>query len=486
MDELTAFGEIVLVVAAGFTLALLSTKVSERFPVPSPAIFLLAASLASEIFPALEPVSIREVERIGVVAVLVILFEGGMGIGLRRFRRAAVPITLLGLVGTLATAGLMAVFAHAVVGFSWTVAWILAAALAPTDPAVTFSVLGDREIRGRTGLTLEGESGINDPVGVALVIGMIDYAAHADSSLWAVPQEFAIEMSVGLAIGIAGGLVLVPLARRFSLPSESLYPLRTLLFAGVVYGAAAAARGSGFLAVFVAGLIVGDARLPFKGEIERFQSAMSSLAELVVFVALGLTVDLTSLGRGHLWLDGLALAALLAFVARPAVATVLLLPVRFRWRERLFVSWGGLKGAVPILLAAFAVLGRIEGAERIYDIVFVVVAFSVVVNGTLIPSVADRLAIPMTRSRAAPWTVSVDLEHEPRGLRQYVVATRSRADGTAVRELPLGEHAWISLVIRDGAAVQPRGSHVLRGGDEVVVLTEPEHEPAIRRVFEGV
>ena len=183
---------------------------------------------------------------------------------------------------------------------------------------------------------------------------------------------------------------------------------------------------------------------------------------------------------------GLVLAVLLAFLARPLVIGALLVPFRLRAGERLFLMWGGLKGAVPILLAALAILAGVRESDRIYSIVFVVVAFSVVVNGTLIPSVADRLAIPMTRSRAAPWTVSVDLEHEPRGLRQYVVAARSRADGTAVRELPLGEHAWISLVIRDGAAVQPRGSHVLRGGDEVVVLTEPEHEPAIRRVFEGV
>ena len=156
-----------------------------------------------------------------------------------------------------------------------------------------------------------------------------------------------------------------------------------------------------------------------------------------------------------------------------------------RWSERLFVMWGGLKGAVPILLAAFALLAGAADARRIYGIVFVVVAFSVVVTATLLPLVARALAIPMTHSRSAPWTLSVGLEQEPSGVRQYTVRRSARASGTAVRDLPLGEDAWISLVIRGGAALQPRGSHVLETGDEVIVLGDPQHEPAIRRVFEG-
>jgi cell volume regulation protein A len=181
----------------------------------------------------------------------------------------------------------------------------------------------------------------------------------------------------------------------WSLPDKGLYPLRTLAGAGVVYGMAAVAHGSGFLAVFVAGLLVGDARAPEKAAIERFHTSLASLAEIAVFVALGLTVDLTDLGADHLWLDGLLLAATLGFLARPLVVGLLLLPVRLRWGERLFVMWGGLKGAVPILLAALALLSGARDAHRLYGIVFVVVAFSVIVQGTSIPFVAGRLGIPM-------------------------------------------------------------------------------------------
>jgi cell volume regulation protein A len=486
VNEVGDFGEIVLVVAAGLTLALLSTKLTERLPIPAPGIFLVAAAIGSELFPRLgEHVSIRAVERIGVVALIVILFDGGMEVGWRRFRAAAWPITILGVFGTFATAGLIAVFAHYALGFSWTIAGVVGAALAPTDPAVMFSVLGNREVGGRSGTILEGESGGNDPVGIALMIGMLELATTDEGSFWIVIEEFAVEMGVGLVIGALGAAVLLPLMRRVSLPSESLYPLRTLLMAGVIYGSASVLGGSGFLAVFVAGLLLGDARAPFKGEIERFQSALASLAEITVFAALGLTIDVQGLDDQDIWLDGLLFALVLAFVARPLVVAVLLAPVQLTVGERVFIAWSGLKGAVPILLGTFVVLSEIEEDQRIYGIVFVVVAFSVLVQGSLVPYVARLCRVPMHRPPLTPWDVSVRLEREPRGLQQFVVAPGSHAEGRAVRDLPLGESTWLTLVVHDGEAVQPRGAYVLRAADEVLVLSEPEDEDALRRLFEG-
>jgi cell volume regulation protein A len=385
----------VLVVAGGLLLALIATKLNERFPVPEPALFLLLAAIASDVFPELsERLSIKEVERIGVVALIVILFNGGTLVGSRRFRVAAVPIFSLGVLGTFATAGVIAVAAHYLFDFSWTIAGILGAALAPTDPAVMFSVLGQREIRGRAGTILEGESGVNDPVGIALMIGMIELAQDADASFWVVVEEFSIEMTVGLAFGVLGAVAMRPLL-RFSLPNPGLYPLRTLAAAGVIYGAASAAHGSGFLAVFVAGVALGDADVPLRDSIERFHTSLASLAEVVVFAALGLTIDLTDIFSSTRVLEGLALALILALIARPLAVGPLLLPVHMRPRERLFVIWGGLRGAVPIILAAFALLADVDDARRVYEIVFVVVAFSVLVQGSSIPFVARRLRIPM-------------------------------------------------------------------------------------------
>jgi potassium/hydrogen antiporter len=484
VEELTEFGGIVLVVGLGFLLAILASKVTERFPLPAPALFLLAAAIAPTDFESLgNVISVRDVERIGVVAIIVILFDGGMRVSWRRFRAAAVPVTLLGVLGTFATAGVMTVAAHYLFDFSWTTAGILGAALAPTDPAVMFSVLGNREIRGRSGTILEGESGANDPVGIALIIGLLELAEKDDGSFWIVVQEFAIEMVVGLAIGLAGAAVLVPLIQRVSLPSEGLYPLRALAAALVIYGVATVAHGSGFLAVFVAGLLISDVRAPYKGEIERFHTVLASLAEIVVFVALGLTITLDDIG-GSVLLDGLLLAIILAFVARPLAALVVLLPVRLRWGERLFVMWGGLKGAVPILLAALALLAGVEDSRRIYEIVFVVVAFSVIVQGSSIPFVASRLGIRMRTVEPEPWNISIGLRKEPGGVWRFVVARGSRAEGVLIRDLPIGERAWIILVVRRGEAVRAGGSTRLEAGDEILSLAEDRDASALRRLFE--
>jgi cell volume regulation protein A len=402
VHEVVQFGTVVLVVAGGFTLALAASKLTEYVPIPAPAVFLVAAAVASDLYPHLATyLSVRDVERLAVVALVVILFGGGFDVGWRRFRASAVPITSLGVLGTFATAGVVALFSHWALGFSWIAAGLLGSAVAPTDPAVMFSVLGGREIAGRTGTILKGESGANDPVGIALMIGMIALATHPGSSFWIVGREFGIEMAVGLAIGIAGGALQSWLLRTVALENTGLHTVRTLAGAGVIYGIASFAHGSGFLAVFIAGMIVGDAETPLRREIELFQNALSNVAEIVVFVALGLTVSLGEIPGGR-WAEGVVLALFLAVAARPLVVGVLLQPVRLRPGERAFVAWSGLKGAVPILLAAFALLAGVRDGRRIYDVVFIVVAFSVLVQGASIPLAAGRLGVPMRRVRSLP------------------------------------------------------------------------------------
>ncbi len=482
MSILESLNTDVLVVSAAMLLALATFKVTQWLPVPAPALLLVAAAVASDIFPELG-VGIVNVERIGVVALIVILLDGGMHVGWRRFRSSAFPIAMLGVVGTFLTATVVAGAAHYLLDFSWITSWLVGAALAPTDPAVMFSVLGNREIGGRSGTILEGESGANDPVGIALMIGMIEFATSDGGSVVGIVQEIVVEMAVGLAVGLVGGRLLIPLMQRVSLPREGLYPIRVLVVGGIVYGVAAELHGSGFLAVFIVGLLIGDVHAPYKTEIERFHTALASLAEIAVFVALGLTIA----GPSRLWDDipaGVVLALVLALVARPIAVALLLARVRLRFNEKVFIAWGGLKGAVPILLAAFALVADVEDSRTIYNIVFVVVMLSVVVQGSTIPWVARRLGVPMRMVEPEPWDVSIRLR-EPENVQRFVVGNGSRVVGSAIRDVPLGERAWISFVVRDGQARQARGSHVLRVGDEIHLLGEPEDERVLRRLFEG-
>jgi cell volume regulation protein A len=475
LTEIGDFGEIILVVSATVFVALLGMRLADRVSLPYAAVFLVGAAVVSHFWTALQDVlSVQDVERIAVVALLVILFDGGLHIGLGRFRRSLGPILGLGIVGTFLTAGVVALAAHYLLGFTWIEAGLIGAAIAPTDPAVTFSVFGAREIRGRAGTILEGEAGVNDPVGIALMIGMIELASEDDGSLSIVAREFAVEMSLGLLVGVLGALLLLPVFRRVALTGPALYPIRVLAGAGIIYGLAAVVGGSGFLAVFVAGIVLGDTAMPRKGEIEGFHSSIAGLAEIAVFVALGLTISIAELDSMDVWAKGIGIAVILALVARPLAVLPLLLPARLTNGERTFIAWGGLKGAVPILLGALALLAAVDGASELYGIVFIVVVFSVVVQGMSLTYVAQRLRIPFRR-----------VDHDLAEVLEFVVGEAAFASGRPIRELPLGERAWVGVLIREGHPRRVQGNVVLEAGDRVHVYAQPEDAEALRRIFEG-
>jgi cell volume regulation protein A len=483
MHDIEDFGLIVAAISIAASLAIVSNRFSERTRIPAPALFLIAAAVASQLFPSLDALSFESVQRIVTIALAVILFDGGMHIGVRRFREAAAPVVVIGVVGTALTAAALGLLGHLVFGLDWKAAFLLGTALAATDPAVVFSILGKREIAGRAGTILEGESGANDPVGIALMVVLLTATGTGAGAVFGGIGQFVLQMAVGLAFGVLGGWLILLMMRRLPLPSASLYSVRTLAAAMALYGLATVAHGSGFLAVFVAGILIGDERAPYKAEIERFHGALASMGEIVAFAILGLTIDLGDLADQDVWVVGLGIGALLMFVVRPLLVGVLVLPMRLTPGERTFILWAGLKGAVPILLGTFAITAGAEDATRIYNIIFVVVALSVVVQGGLVPAAAHRLGVPMRTIEPEPWAIGVRLRHEPEGMRRDVVAAGSAADGTAIRDLDLGEDVWISIVTRSGQLVPIEGDTVLQAGDEVLTFGEPESTRAAAALF---
>ena len=477
------FGLLVLVIGLVGTAAVLSNRLSAVTRVPAPAFFLVAAVIAAQLWPNATALSATTVERVVTVALAVILFDGGMHIGRRRFRTAAAAIVWTGVAGTLVTAAGTAVAARYVAGMSWHLALLVGTAVAATDPAVVFSVFGRREIAGRTGVLLEGESGANDPVGIALLTAFLAAHGAASTVAWHVVTEFALQMAVGVAIGVGGGLALLAFMRRVPLPSEGLYSPRVLASVLVIFGLATVAHGSGFLAVLVAGIVIGDEPAPYKREIERFHSSLASLAEIVAFVMLGLTMRLSQLASATAWADGLALAALLAFVIRPVLVGLVTLPLRLSVPERIFFLWTGLKGAVPILLGMEIVASGTTGAAGAYQVIFVIVGFSVTLQGGLVPSLAHRLRIPLRTVEPEPWSLGVRFSEEPEGLHRYHVAAGSAADGSTVADLPCSENAWVSLVIRGGVLLSVADDTALRADDDVLILAEPDEAAALKGCF---
>jgi potassium/hydrogen antiporter len=484
MTGVTSFGLAVLLASLAVIAAVLSSRASQRLRIPAPAFFLVAAAAASDIWPGLGKLSSTAVQHSVTLALAVILFDGGMRMGWRRFRPAAVASAWVGVAGTFVTAAAVASAAHFVFSFDWRAALLVGTALAPTDPAVVFSVLGQREIAGRSGVLLEGESGANDPVGIALLVALLAATGTGLSAAGQVAAEFGIQMAVGLVVGAVGGRILLSFMRRVPLPSEGPYTLRVLAGALAIYGLATIAHGSGFLAVFIAGILLGDEHAPYKGEIAHFHSALASLAEIVAFVMLGLTIRLYALPHANAWLIGLALAALLALVIRPLLVGAVLWPVRLRRGERVFVLWAGLKGAVPILLGAFIVQAGTADASRIYQIIFVVVAFSVIVQGSTVPTLARKVKVPLRTIEPEPWSIGIRFQEKPENLHRFVVTARAPALGKPISDLPLPENSWISFIIREGHPVPAQAGTALQAGDEVIVLAEDADKSSLRRLFE--
>jgi cell volume regulation protein A len=233
----------------------------------------------------------------------------------------------------------------------------------------------------------------------------------------------------------------------------------------------------------VAGIIIGDEPAPYKREIQRFHSSLASLAEIVAFVMLGLTMRLSQLASASAWADGLALAALLAFVIRPVLGGLVSLPVRLTLPERVFFLWTGLKGAVPILLGMAIVESGTPGAARAYQVIFVIVGFSVTVQGGLVPSLAHRLRIPLRTIEPEPWSLGVRFSQEPEGVHRYHVAAASAADGSTIADLPCGEDAWVSLVVRNGSLLPVAGDTTLQADDDVLILADPGEATTLARCF---
>ena len=389
MPEYVDFFPKLALAVALLLIALAAAPLFARVRLPGPAAFLavgVAAGLLG-VAPAGE-LRIVTLEQIGAVALYAILLQGGLGTGFAAAHAAARPILTLGILGTVATAGGLSLAGHFVLGLDWSVSLLVAVALAPTDPAAVYAVLRGRSGSERARTVLEGESGFNDPAGVALMGAVTAAVVASHSSYWHSAFRFIEELTIGSAAGVVGGLILLAglrLTRHLESGVQAVVVILGAMFLGAF---TTTLHGSGFLAVYIAGLLLSDSWGHRDGTRHAIPEAFSAVAEPLLFATLGAAfaplVGLDSIGYG------IALMVVSVFAIRPLVSLACLIGSDLRAADRALVSWGGLKGAVPLLLAAYPALENFHDAERVAAIVLVATAASLVVQGGTLPFVADR------------------------------------------------------------------------------------------------
>jgi cell volume regulation protein A len=426
--------------------------------------------------------------RVGTAALVLILFGGGLETPWSSVRRVLAPASVLATLGVLLTAGLVAAMAR-LLGLAWGEALLLGAVVSSTDAAAVFSVLraSGTSLKRRVGATLEVESGVNDPMAVILTTALtaalvasggadvLPGRALAVRLLVDVVREMLIGGVIGYAIGRLGRWLLATVR----LPAGGLYPVMTLALAMLAYAIPTLAHGSGLLAVFVAAIVLGHGPLPYRPGLLRVHDALAWLAQIAMFLLLGL-LSYPSRLAGVAW-QGLALALVLAFVARPLVVTLCLLPFRYGARESAYVGWVGLRGAVPIVLATYPVLARAPGATRVFDLVFFIVVVNALLPGATVQWLTRRLGLASTeppKPRAVLEIESVQpLEGE---LLSFYVDRALAVVGVPMVDLPFPEGAAATLIVRGRQLIAPKGHTTLEPGDHVYVFARPEDRPFIQ------
>ncbi len=467
-------GELILVAAALLAAGIAASLVASRVRLPGLLLFLgvgMAIGTDGTGWIAFDDYELART--IGVVALALILFEGGLTAGLEEIKPVLRPSLSLAVLGTLGTCVICGFAASWLFDFTLLQGLLLGAIISSTDGAAIFALLRESTLRRRLARTLEGEAGFNDPVAVLLVIGFIDWIDTPGYGALDMFGLFVREMGIGAALGLAVGSLAVWALRNSRLASPGLYPVATLSAAGLAFGGAATLHGSGFLAAYLAGLVLGSGRIPAKQTVTVFHQGLAWVAQIAMFLALGLLVFPSDLD--NVWVEGTALALILVFVARPLPAFLAVAFDRFSAGERLVLGWAGLRGAVPVVLATFPVIDGVEHSREFFNIVFFAVVLSTLLQGTTVEWVARKLGV--TTSEPAlprPLVETGTVRRLGAEIVEYPVGEDDAIVGQLVRELGLPRDALLSVIVRGEEALLPRGSTRIEADDRLHVMVREE------------
>ena len=466
-------------------ISVLFSRLADRAGVPVTLLFIVIGALAgSEGLGGIAFSDYGFAFRIGTAALVLILFDGGLNTPLSSMREGIRPAAVLATLGVVLTAGLVALAAR-LFGVPWPLALLLGSIVSSTDAAAVFSILrgSGLHLKRRVGVTLELESGLNDPMAVILTMAMTSSLVGASAPWWRLLLEALVQMAVGVGLGIAIGYGGRALLKRVRLPAAGLYPVLTIAVALLAFGVPTLMYGSGFMAVYISAMLMGNTHnMRYRTGILRVHDAIAWFAQVTMFLVLGLLVFPSKLLEVAPIGIGIAIAA--AFVARPLAVLLCLVPFKYSVRERGYMSWVGLRGAVPIILATFPVLSGAPGAEQIFNIVFFVVVVNALIPASTVPWLTRKLGLtsdaPPTPPAALEITSTQLLNAEVTG---FYVRSASAVCGATIADLPFPESATVALVVRSQELLAPRGNTLLQAGDHVYIFHKPQDLPFIQLMF---
>ncbi|MBT2366863.1 potassium/proton antiporter [Streptomyces sp. ISL-10] len=472
--------ELLLICSLVLLVAVAAVRISSRSGLPSLLLYLgigIAMGQDGLLDVHFDDAELTQV--IGYGALVVILAEGGLATKWKEIKPALPAAAVLSTVGVAVSVGITAAAAHYLVGLEWQQALIIGAVVSSTDAAAVFSVLRRVPLPSRVTGALEAESGFNDAPVVILVVAFS--SAGPIDEWYLLVGRIALELAIGALVGLATGWLGAFGLRRVALPASGLYPIAVMAIAVVAYAAGAMAHGSGFLAVYLASMVLGNSKLPHAPANRGFAEGLGWIAQIGMFVLLGLLVTPHELLRDF-W-PAVVVGLMLTVLARPVGVLVSLMPFRIPWQEQVLMSWAGLRGAVPIIFATIPMVSGVEGNDRIFNIVFVLVVVYTLVQGPTLPWLARALHLGDSSEAADLGVESAPLERLRGHLLSVAIPDGSKMHGVEVAELRLPSGSAVTLVVRDGTSFVPLPTTVLRHGDELlVVATDPVRDAAERRL----
>ena len=423
-------------------------------------------------------------QSIGIIALVFILFSGGLDTNWKETKITIKPAFTLATLGVVITAVIIALFVMLI--FKTTFLWglLVGSIISSTDAAAVFSILrvGNVNLKNDLQPTLELESGSNDPMAVFLTVGTIELLLNADKSFFDLLLYFVLQFAIGALIGLTFGKLMVYLINKLKFSYEGVYPVFALAICFLIYSIPPVIGGSGFLAIYIAGIIVGNSKIVHQKALVRFFDGLAVLSQIAMFLTLGLLVFPSRL-MDVLW-TGLLVSAILIFVARPISVFITLIPFKYNLKEKTFISWVGLRGAVPIILATFPLIMGVQNSNLIFNLVFFVVLTSSLVQGWSLRSVAKKLdlAIPAKKNRKIPieFTSDSDLDTE---LIEIIIDEKSEIINKQIVELDFPDDCRIILIWRNNNSIVPSGGTTFQGKDKLLVLVNKENIQTVNQIF---